>query len=235
VRTDLPLIVTAVVGLGILPAASSADTTGVLECPRIGVDVYAGSARDRALVCAGAGRAVAFFRSHGLESKHKIPVTLKDSAIVNHGAHIGLYDARDESIRFLSFAQAVLLCEKQSPFGTPMDEALYTSFATHEVAHALADQHIRSPSGRRLAQEYLAYVAQISTMDAYKRQDILQRYDIGAFANPHEISLTYYALDPNAFGVKVYKHFQTLPDQTTFLHALLAGEVRTGGSPWGNW
>lgn len=234
-RVRVSLIVTAIVAFGFLLTAPAGTATQALECPGIGVYVDSGSAKDRALVCTGANRALTFFRSHGLEISSTIPVTLTDSAIINHGAHIGLYDARMKAIQFLSFAQAVRLCEKQSPFGTPMDEALYTSFATHEIAHAIADQNIRSPSNHRVVQEYVAYVAQIATMDEQKRQDIMQRYDVSAFAGPEEMSLIYYGLDPNAFGAKAYKHFQALADQTAFLHALLAGEIRTGGSPWEQW
>jgi len=225
-------ILTAMIGLGTLLTTSAGTSTPALECPGIGVQVNAGSAADRVRICTGAERAVAFLRSHGLETIDSIQVTLSDSAIANHGAHIGLYDASSRTVRFLSFKQAVAQCEKQSPFRTPMDEALYTSFATHEIAHAIVEQHIKPASNRRIAHEYIAYVAQIATMPAEKRLAILQNYDISAFEGPENMSLIYYGLDPNAFGVKSYKHFQKLPDQTAFLRALLSGKIRTGGSRW---
>jgi len=223
----------ALLAFGLPPVHGIAFAAATADCPGIPVQVISGSAPDRALVCSGAVKAVTFLQRHGLAMKESIQVRLTDAAISDHGTHIGLYDAKAKAIEFLSFRQAVRQCEKQSPFRTLMDEALYTSFAAHELAHAIADQNFQIKPGSRIAQEYVAYVTQISTMPSQKRLEILQNYSMSAFANPQQMSLLYYELDPNAFGVKAYRHFLTLADRTAFLQAVLTGTIRLGDSPTG--
>jgi hypothetical protein len=209
-------------------APAGASSAAGTDCPDIPVQVVSGSITDRALVCSGAADAVRFFQRHQVAMKRTIQIRLTNAAIVDHGTHIGLYDATTQAIDFLSLQQAVRLCAKQSPFGTPMDEDLYKSFAAHEVAHAIVDQNSRIDSGSRVAHEYIAYVAQLSTMRPHRRSEILHSIEVGAFEHSREISLLYYEMDPDTFAVKVYRHFRTLADRTAFLQALLAGGVTLG-------
>lgn len=233
-HTALPRLLVAILAFGSLLTPTDGHSASLTDCPGIALQVTLGSASDRVLICKGASRAVAFFGLHDLGILEKIQVRLTaDDEIMKRGTHIGLYDAQTGVIQFLGFQQALRQCAERSPFGTPMDEALYTSFATHEVAHAIAEQNFEIEPKSRIAHEYIAYVAQISTMQPEKREAVLQNYRVEAFENPAQMSLIYYGLDPSAFAVKAYRHFQGLPDQTGFLQALLSGAIRPGTPPNG--
>jgi hypothetical protein len=107
-----------------------------------------------------------------------------------------------------------------------MNNALYASFVIHEVAHAIAEQNFNSAPASLIAPEYLAYVAQLSTMDEPLRLQILQGYQVTPFAGIQDMSSIYYALDPNAFGVKAFLHYESLKDKTRFIQGLLTGAIK---------
>ena len=213
------------VGIGVAGIdAAAADQLGqAVDCPAIEVQVTAESPQDRALVCEGAMQARAFFRMHGIAMQHPIRIRLHRSVIENHVFHIGVYDASQRRIDLLTPAAARHRCRLQSPFGLPMDEPLYTSFVVHEVAHAIADQNFAIRPVSQVAQEYIAYAAQLTMLPAAQRCEILQRYTVAAFDDIGEMSSTYHALDPSAFGVKVFRHYQSLTDKGAFIRELLSG------------
>ncbi len=212
----------ALAGIG---AAAAAQAAQAVDCPAIAVEVTAESPQDRALVCEGAILARAFFRRHGIAMKHPIRIRLHRSAIEDYAFHIGVYDAAQRRIDLLTPAAAQRLCRLHSPFGLPMDAPLYISFVVHEVAHAIADQNFKVRPSSQVAHEYIAYAAQLAMLPAAQRSEILQRYTVAAFDSIGDMSSTYHALDPSAFGVKVFRHYQSLPDQGVFIRDLLSGAL----------
>jgi hypothetical protein len=109
-----------------------------------------------------------------------------------------------------------------------MNEALYVGVVVHEIAHAIAGQHFEIRPASVVAQEYIAYAAQLSTMEPETRSEILQRYDLAAFGGIGEMSSTFYGLNPSGFGVKVFRHYQSLsgPGRSQFIRGLLSGAIR---------
>jgi hypothetical protein len=63
-------------------------------------------------------------------------------------------------------------------------------------------------------------------MEPNVRSKILQEYSVAPFAGVEDMSLTYYELDPNAFGVKVFLHYQSLADKSGFIQGLLSGSIK---------
>ncbi len=216
------------VWVGILDMSAATGMKAAYQCPGIEVHVQYLPEKSRTLFCDGARRAVAFMRSHGFDLQRPIGVELRESAMRNH---LGFYDAAKQKIEFLTFDQAVRQCARQSPFGVAMDEELYRSFAAHEVAHAIVDQHFTGAPAKRITQEYVAYVVQLITMAEDKRQLILERYRVAAYKSVDAMSLIYYGLNPSAFGVKAYRHYLSLSDGTAFLHGLMSGEIKPGFAP----
>lgn len=205
--------------------AAEHDTT---TCPAIVVDQGAGSAEDRALVCDGAAKARVFFRSHGIGVERQIRIRLHAAGIVERANHIGLYDAEKDQVELLTFERAKRQTLKDSLFGMQMNEALYVGVVVHEIAHAIAGQHFEIRPASVVAQEYIAYAAQLSTMAPCTRSKILQRYDLAAFDDIEEMSSTFYGLNPSGFGIKVFRHYQSLsgPERGQFIRDLLSGAVR---------
>ena len=224
-RLIVRLCLVAGIGFAGIGAAAASQGPQAVDCPAIEVEVTAESPEDRALVCEGAIRAQAFFRMHGIAMKQPIRIRLHRSAIENYAFHIGVYDASQRRIDLLTSAAAKRLCLLQSPFGLPMDAPLYISFVVHEVAHAIADQNFRVRPSSQVAHEYIAYAAQLAMLPAAQRSEILQRYTVAAFDSIDDMSLTYQALNPSAFGVKVFRHYQSLPDQGVFIRDLLSGTL----------
>ena len=72
-------------------------------------------------------------------------------------------------------------------------------------------------------------------MDPALRKRILAAYPQAAFDAPAQMSTTYYALDPAAFAVKVYRHWRGLADQQGFLKGLLSGAVVPGARQRDRW
>ncbi|MCB1724625.1 MAG: hypothetical protein H6959_07420 [Chromatiaceae bacterium] len=222
------LVLSTLVSTAVAAEAAGAPppVTGATPCAAILVDSSAAGELDHDLVCSGARRAAAFLRRHGIGLEHRIRLRLYDQPIENHAGHIGLFDPAENRIELLTFAEARRLSASVPPFGLPMDQDLYTSYVAHETAHAIVSQHAGEQPPAWLAHEYIAYVVQLATMAEGLRAAVLGRYEIGAFADTDEISGLYYALDPQAFGVKAYRHFSALDDPATFLHGLLQGEVQ---------
>ncbi len=196
------------------------------NCPGLSVYVDSKSSKNLALVCDGAEKAHAFFHSHEIEIKRPIHIKLHAAGINKYPAHIGLYSSKKDQIDLLTLEHAKLLCVRLRPFSMPMNESLYLSFVAHEVAHAIADQNLQKRPSSLIVHEYLAYVTQFATMDLQPQTEILQHYNLEPFQGLENMSLTYYKLNPSAFGVKVFLHYQSLPNQSLFIQGLLSGLIK---------
>lgn len=187
---------------------------------------------DRALICRASARVRDFFTRYGIDPGAAIQVRLAAQESVQAPRHLGLYDLRHRQITLLPYEHARDRMIPDMLFGETIDEALYTSVVAHELAHAIADRHFRHRPASRVAQEYIAYTVQLSTLESSMRRGILSRFDQTAFADIDEMSTTYYALDPSGFGIKAFLHFRQLDDPGAFLHGLLSGEIHSDS--WGN-
>lgn len=214
---------------GMVPCDAVASTPPS-TCPTIVVETGSGSSEDRRLVCDGAAKARAFFQSHGIDLKQPVRIRLHQAGIENHVAHIGLYDANKDQIDLLTFDQARRQTVRNSLFGMRMNESLYVSVVAHEVAHAIVEQNMAVRPASVIGQEYIAYVVQLATMESRTRSAILERYDLAAYADIEEMSSTFYALNPSGFGIKVFRHYQSLSDPGSFIRGLLSGDIQPAGS-----
>jgi hypothetical protein len=87
--------------------------------------------------------------------------------------HIGLYDARSAQVELLTFEQTRRQTLSDSLFGMQTNQGLYVSIVVHEMAHAIADQNFEVRPASLVAQEHIAYVAQLSTMEPALRAKVL--------------------------------------------------------------
>jgi len=206
-------------------ASSVAGVGDSSVCPAILVDIGTGTDTDRTLVCRGAAIARDFLASHGIEVRKRIKLRLYHAALNAGDSHIGSYDSAKDRIDLLTFEQARRRASEDPLFGMRMNESLYLSVVVHEVAHAIAGQNFQIQPASLIAHEYIAYVAQLSTMDVEARSQILRRYHTRAFAGVEEMSTIYYALDPSGFGVKAFRHYQSLSDPDLFIQGLISGAI----------
>jgi hypothetical protein len=205
------------------PAADGIDTTA--DCAERIIGLSAIAPPDRTLICRAAGQVQQFFGRLGIDPGAAIRVQLAEQPPDQELRHIGRYTFLDRQITLLSYASTRQHVAPDMLFGSPMDEALYTSVVVHELAHAIADQHFRQRPAPRVVQEYIAYAAQLSTIDPALREAILGRFNRRGFSDICDMSTTYYGLDPSGFGTCVFRHFRQLENPGVFVRKLLDGEI----------
>ena len=204
--------------LWLFSSSSNAD----VSCHGIDVVTNGASATDLTLVCEGVAKAQQFFQAHGLTLPRGISLYLHPGDISSQNNHIGIYNPAEARIDLLTFARAHSLGKV---FRSPMSRSLYVSFVVHELAHAVVDKQFASRAATRLAHEYIAYTAQLSSLGEDEVHAIMRKYRLQGFQNLREISLLYYQLDPCAFGLKAYLHYRGIEDKPGFIRQLLDGKT----------
>jgi hypothetical protein len=207
----------------VLPAAG--QDLGRGDCPAIDIDEQAFSAQERQLIREGATAARAFFRSHGVDVQETIRVDAREPDGSDRLPHIGAYSLKNQTVAILTLEQALRQGRGHTLFGLPLDERLYRSVVVHEIAHAIADQNFTITDPSLAAQEYLAYVAQLATLDSGLREEILRGFALSPYEGIDEMSSVYYQMAPACFGVKAYLHFISLQDPGVFIRGLLSGSI----------
>ncbi len=107
----------------------------------------------------------------------------------------------------------------------PIDARMQRSVAAHEVAHALAACNFAASRPPVHAQEYVAYVVMLATMDPALRGRVLEANPGDGFATVSTIGELLYAFDTQRFGVEAYRHYAKPGHGDAFLRAVLAGEA----------
>jgi hypothetical protein len=207
------------------PGPTPADEAAFSPCPAIRLDPHHFGQAERSLICDAAAETRAFFRAHGVDIRHSIRIRAGVLPTDPTLRHIGSYSLTSKTIRLLGLTPAELRIANSTLFGLPLNDTLYQSIVVHELAHAVADQHFVSSRPSLVAQEYIAYVAQLSTMDPATREQILKANRRAPYTDISEMSSTYYAMNPSGFGIKAYLHFISLDDPGQFLRGLLSGDI----------
>lgn len=214
------LALAAALGLAAGPARAEAQ-----KCPGINAVVSHDTAEELELVCGAVSDAAAFMRDNGFAVTVPISVSVVDhvSGSFPHRA-VGAYNRSTMHIEVLSYAECLKAPERKSGFRVPMTRKLHRSFVVHEVAHAILESNL-GPNPPPLAQEYVAYVAQFATMEPALRSEILARYDVTPFERDSQINANLYMMDPSAFGVMSYLHYQLPGNGRAFMGRVLRREV----------
>ena len=205
----------AIASIVLLPVAAMAAGEPI-RCPGTGIQVPGWSAEERDRVCSGAAATIAFFEAAGFVH-HVDDLTIRPlpPGDVQEGQPvIGCCDMLHKEILVLSYDDAVVASRKFPPaFGMPMSPALWQSFVSHEMAHAVAEQNFAVGARRQTVSEYIAMVVQLATLPPELRKVILDHYDAKGFEDADEISMILYDFDPAVFAVKAYRHYTALGDR----------------------
>jgi hypothetical protein len=203
-------------------AASASDDA--VRCAETGIQVPGWSAEERDRVCTAAAAAIDFLRGAGLGYADGLTIRpLPPTGDPAEARVIGSCNASGNEIVLLSYDASVVVSRKYPPaFDMPMSPALWQSFISHEMAHAVTLQNFAARAKRATASEYIAAVVQLATLPSELRQAILRRYDAEGFGDPSEIRLLMYEMNPPVFGVMAYRHYVALGDRgPAFLARLL--------------
>jgi hypothetical protein len=214
-----------------LPAALAGDLESV-PAQDVCIEHADACPAETRIIRAAAVQACEFFSRFGIAPRRPVKVRLSDEVLDVELPHIAAYAPATRTVRLASLQRVEAMPASQRLFDLPLDEALYQSVVVHEIAHAIAHQHFAVDKPSLVAQEYIAYVAQLATVEPAVRQRILQRWRLPAYRDIGEMSAVYYALNPSGFGVKAYGHFISLPDPARFLSDLLSGAIAPVESEW---
>lgn len=205
------------------------------QCEAVDARIVHDNDLDARIGCDGAAAAVRFMAGLGLKTDTPIHIqikpliTLRAEGSYSLAAH-GQYNAATNEIHIVAFDHSSRPEQRRTAFGLPLDEQLQRSFIIHEVTHAVAQQNFAAARPPRVSHEYIAYVAQISTLPEALRTRILARYQTEGFADDSAISPILYEINPDMFAIKSYLHFNRSENGTLFLRRVLIGDFRP--TPW---
>jgi hypothetical protein len=210
--------------LALMLAASGPGPAAAVEvrCPVQGIAVEGPSPEDIADVCAAIADSAPFFAAVGLAMPDRVAVRLVDPAGLD-SSEIGHYDGRIDRILVLGYGAAVNRCRNAGPgLGAIASRPHWRSYVVHELAHAAIHLGCRDSCPSRAVHEYVAAVAQLSSLPDALRADLLAEYgDLAGFEGEDEITEIYYAINPHYFAVKSYRHYLAQPDPAGFVRRLL--------------
>lgn len=205
-----------------VPAIANANE---VMCETGHVVIAGNSERDMREGCAAVVLASRFFDATGLAMPKGLRIFIEDVPEESRlgSDEIGIYDATRAAIHVRGF-EATLTATQIHPvgFGRVSKRSQWRAYLVHELAHAAVHARCNRLCPSRAIHEYVAAVAQVSSLPADELEELLARHDdLAAFERADDITETYYALNPHYFAVKCYKHFHQLPAPRTFLHDAL--------------
>lgn len=202
--------------------------------------VIGGTRADHASACEGFVRAVGFFARFGYRTEQPVTIQFTDTVVLpvkDANGHetfvggtrvVGQYEVASQRVTMTSLSAPWL---RQRPyFKLRYDRELLVSVLAHESAHALSKAFYRYPLNPNVhaQEEYIAYVAQLSTMDPGKLKQVLARFPARRWTFSHEQNINdlVHAVAPHAFGVMSYTHFNGAGGGRAFLERIYSGDFR---------
>jgi len=205
---------------------SSVAIAQKLICSSGNISISGSNRTDVIQTCRAVKDALPFLKNVGL----KLPTDVKINVVSNllaedsEQCELARYDGHQCAILILEFNAACKAAERVSsqPLMVAMNRPLWRSYVVHELTHAAIHASCGQVCPDRAAHEYIAAVAQISSMPAHLRREILGSYrKLEGFSNKAEISEIYYALNPCQFMVKSYLHYIKPGNGHRFIRSLL--------------
>lgn len=206
-----------------LPAEARSVSVTETRCDAKNIVVRSSDTAEVLTLCEGAGDAIAFLASQGLDVTGEIIIALVPKLPATAGASAaGCYLESERRGFILLYSE---FKKFRTWFNIRIDRSLYRSLVSHEVAHAVAVTNFKVPTPSIQAKEYVAYVTMFSTMSRAQRDRVLSQFDGEAFEGDWQMGTTIYMLDPIRFGILAYRHFLKAGNGRDYLHAILAGKA----------
>ena len=171
--------------------------------------------------------AITFLKTLGLETTGVITVRLVEH-LPPHQMHnlVGFYNPLSREADLLTYSKAVELSQANKSMPViGISEEIWCSYAAHELAHGISNQHINPTTQNHLAAEYIAAVTQLAVLTPEARGKALKTFqNVEAYKSRDEMSVYYYLLAPSEFAVKCYLHFVSLDNPKEFIERLVNEE-----------
>lgn len=213
------VIITNLAAIGIAISTHAAS----LQCSKDSVAFEFETSEGLEYICEKTTKVIRFLESIDLQVTDCITIKLVDDFPAEVPQNLfGYYVPRTHEVSVLTYSRAKNFASEKPHFGSKMTKDMWSSFASHELAHAIIDQNKDRISPSRLAEEYIACITQLTTLEPEDLNNFLEAYgDVDAYLSIDEMSDTYYLLDPNRFAVKCYRHYLALNDPKQFIGQLI--------------
>lgn len=225
----VPLHSTAV--LLMLAAAFAGCSPSLPKKPT--VCVIGGLEYEQHSACMSVQRANEFFQIFGLDFPEQLTIVfMKQDKAGEQLLSIGAYYPGTNTIIVMDYQSAVAASFWAPPaFGVQMNIHLWRSYLVHEISHAITERHYIGEMHNLAPTEYIAAVAQLSTMPRDLLGNILsENSDLQAFKDETEITDLYYFMKPCEFAVRSYLHYSNLANGQEFIRYLLHGGLSENGA-----
>jgi len=199
------------------PSARAAE----FRCEIQNVHIEAEDPQDATLACEGATSALAFLNAEGLDVTTDIRIEIVPALSEEEGCTAaGYYLASSNKVVILPYSE---FAKFKTWLRVPVTHALYRSLVAHEVAHIVAIHNCHVPNPTIQAQEYIAYVTTMATLDPTQRELVLSQYPGNGYETDQQMNTTIYLCDPMRFGVEAYRHFLKKGREENYFRDILAG------------
>jgi hypothetical protein len=193
------------------------------QCAAENTRVVAEDARDAALACQGAADAIEFLAGEGLGVPAGIRIEIVPSLNDDDSCEAaGFFLAAENRIVVLSLVE---FRRFERWLRVPVSDALYRGLVAHEVAHLIAHHNFTIEKPTIQAQEYIAYVTTLATLDPDQRARVLSQFTGDGYETEQQMNTTIYLCDPMRFGVEAYRHFIRRGREAGFFDAILTGRI----------
>jgi len=203
--------------------------------------VVSGDTEQYRQLCTAYQTAERFFTEHGFnvntskvkgkvyfEKEVKIPVTdsLGNSTFIGGTRVLGMFDRSSGELRITDEKDPWIKHPGRTYFKLQYTPELYHSVLVHELVHLLSKQFYQYQDYGHAQEEYIAYAAQIWSMDEKTRQSVLNRCKNCQFTNKYNINDIIHFSGPHEFGVMSWNHFSGPEGGTNFLNRIYTGDFK---------
>ncbi len=208
-------------------AGGGAGVQSGYRCRGVLVDVVAGSRREIQLVCATARRTVQLLARSGLRLDSALRVHLVDQIRTEENLRcFGRFHPDERKIEVLGLGPMQETRHACPRYAAISLQAAFRSVVAHELAHALVDQRRPTVPLQRTAQEYIAYVSEISVMPPVVRRAFVGAAPAAGISSLDYFSELFLAIDPAGFAVRAWRHFRASKDRHRMLADILSGVTK---------
>lgn len=219
------------------------------DCGREKTRITYSHPTDYKLACEGISEAEEFYLSLGLDVDAEINIEFKDvvyyempDAVTGEARKYrvyGLYMREGELVQLSSITSDIVNERDREHFSMKVHEIpeqdreafiyeMHRSTVIHEMSH-LYIQHnfmlngVKNPGHG--VHEFLAYLAQISTLKPELRQMILDKNPSIRFHSPLNINGMIHASAPHMFGVKSYRYYHSEEGGASLISEIISGRL----------
>ena len=213
--------------LGVLTTSLFLFSSGVFaetrQCGVPNITVTNRQAEQTELVCRAVQQATTLFKVCSIPAISE-PVRIDVVGSMKTGC-VGLYHCNAGLIEVLSIPELEKRRQTDGAFGFLPTDAFFQSLVVHELSHAATTDLPCPFESCVLANEYIAYVMQVMSLDPEFRLLFEANSGMEAEVSLEEINPAILFMAPSVFAQKAWAHFSQREDPCDYIDQLMNGET----------